>query len=61
MVDLAKYPKQKGIIGKKVGETFKLAGVSLTYKITKIIANDTLIPQRCGKFSCKTRICCTSR
>ena len=45
MVDLAKYPKQKGIIGKKVGETFKLAGVSLTYKITKIIANDTLIPK----------------
>ena len=45
MVDLAKYPKQKGIIGKKIGETFKLAGVSLTYKITKIIANDTLIPK----------------
>ena len=45
MVDLAKYPKQKGIIGKTVGETFKLAGVSLTYKITKIIANDTLIPK----------------
>ncbi len=45
MVDLAKYPKQKGIIGKKVGETFKLAGVSLTYKITKINANDTLIPK----------------
>ena len=45
MIDLAKYPKQKGIIGKKVGETFKLAGVSLTYKITKIIANDMLIPK----------------
>ena len=31
-------PKQKNIIGKKVGETFKLEGIPLTYKIEKIIA-----------------------
>jgi hypothetical protein len=37
-VDVAKYPKQKNIIGKKVGETFKLVGIPLTYKIDKIIS-----------------------
>ena len=31
-------PKQKNIIGKKIGETFKLEGIPLTYKIEKIIA-----------------------
>ena len=40
IVDLAKYPLQKNIIGKKVGETFKLIGVTTTYKITKVIASD---------------------
>lgn len=38
-VDLKKYPKQKGIIGKKVGETFKLEGVPLTYRVDRIIPN----------------------
>lgn len=37
VIDLAKYPKQKNIIGKKVGEIFKFDGVQLTYKIVKII------------------------
>jgi hypothetical protein len=40
-VDLAKYPKQKGIIGKKVGDTFKFDGVPLMYKIDKIIPSGT--------------------
>lgn len=39
-VDL-KNPKQKGIIGKKVGETFKLEGVPLTYRVDRIIPNGT--------------------
>lgn len=38
-VDLKKYPKQKEIIGKKVGETFKLEGVPLTYRVDRIIPN----------------------
>lgn len=38
-IDLEKYPNQKDIIGKKVGETFKLTGVKLTYEIVKIISN----------------------
>lgn len=40
-VDLKKYPKQKGIIGKKVGETFKLEGVPLTYRVDRIIPDGT--------------------
>lgn len=40
IVDLAKYPRQKGIIGKKIGETFNISGASTTYKIIKIIAYD---------------------
>lgn len=43
MIDLAKYPKQKGIIEKKVGETFKLDGVPLTYKINRIIPDGVQI------------------
>ena len=39
-VDVAKYPKQKSIIGKKVGETFKFVGIPLTYKIDKIISSE---------------------
>lgn len=39
-IDLATYPNQKHIIGKKVGEIFKLVGVSLTYKIVKIVSNE---------------------
>ncbi len=39
-IDIAKYPMQKGVIGKKVGDTFKLGAIPLTYKITKIIATD---------------------
>ena len=35
-VDIEKYPKQKGIIGKRVGDTFKFEGIPLTYKIEKI-------------------------
>lgn len=35
-IDLEKYPKQKRVIGKKVGETFKLVGIPLTYEIIKI-------------------------
>lgn len=38
-VDLKKYPMQKSIIGKKVGETFKFSNISLTYKITYISGN----------------------
>ena len=40
VVDLAKYPKQKNIIGKKVGETFKFDGIPLTDKIEKIISTE---------------------
>ena len=49
IVDLAKYPLQKNIIGKKVGETFKLTGVTTTYKITKVIASDAtkVTPEMC--------------
>lgn len=39
-IDVAKYPKQKSIIGKKVGETFKFVGIPLTYKIDKIISSE---------------------
>jgi hypothetical protein len=39
-IDLEKYPNQKDIIGKKVGDTFKLAGVKLTYEIVKILSNE---------------------
>ena len=39
-IDVAKYPKQKSIIGKKVGETFKFVGIPLTYKIDKIIFSE---------------------
>lgn len=36
-INLSKYPMQKCIIGKKVGETFTFKGVLGTYKITEII------------------------
>jgi hypothetical protein len=39
-IDLEKFPHQKDIIGKKVGDTFKLAGVKLTYEIVKILSNE---------------------
>ena len=39
IVDLAKYPKQKKIIGKRIGETFKFDGISSTYKIVEINRN----------------------
>ena len=39
-IDVAKYPKQKSIIGKKVGETFKFVGIPLTHKIDKIISSE---------------------
>lgn len=39
-INLEKFPHQKDIIGKKVGETFKLAGVKLTYEIVKILSNE---------------------
>lgn len=45
-VDVAKYPKQKSIIGKRVGETFKFEGIPLTYKIEKIIPTE--VP-KCAK------------
>lgn len=41
IVDVDKYPVQKEIIGKKVGETFKLGSVSNTYKIEKIYVKET--------------------
>lgn len=41
IVDFAKYPQQKNIMGKKVGEIFSFAGNRLTYKIVKIIFNKT--------------------
>ena len=52
-VDLAKYPKQKGLIGKKVGEKFKLEGVPLTYKIDRIIPNGTQLKTPATTQSCK--------
>ncbi len=36
VIDTAKYPTQKAILGKKVGETFTLPKISLTYLIDKI-------------------------
>lgn len=45
-IDLKKHPNQKDIIGKKVGETFKLSGVKLTYEIVKIISNKQLKPKK---------------
>lgn len=39
VIDLKKYPKQKNITGKKVGDTFKLDGIALTYKIVEILEN----------------------
>lgn len=39
IVDLEKYPMQKKIIGKKVGETFNFVGISLTYKIVQILSD----------------------
>jgi len=39
IIDLDKYPKQKHIIGKKVGDTFKFDGIALTYKIVEILEN----------------------
>ena len=41
-VDVEKYPKQKNIIGKRVGDTFKFDGIALTYKIEKIVSSDAL-------------------
>lgn len=37
LIDVKKYPNQKNVIGKKIGETFKLQGINLTYKIEKIV------------------------
>lgn len=36
IIDVSKYPKQRSAIGKRVGETFKLEGINLTYRIDKI-------------------------
>ncbi len=36
-INLSKYPMQKSIIGKKIGEMFTFKGVIGTYKITEII------------------------
>lgn len=41
-VDVAKYPKQKNIIGKRAGDTFKFDGIALTYKIEKIVSSEPL-------------------
>ena len=35
-VDVTLRPAQKGLLGKKVGDTFELSGVKLTYQIKKI-------------------------
>ena len=40
VIDVSKYPKQKNILGKRVGETFKFDGIPLTYKIDKIISTE---------------------
>ena len=45
-VDVEKYPKQKSVIGKKVGETFKFVGIPLTYKIDKIISAEPPKPDK---------------
>ena len=42
-IDLSKYPLQKGVIGKMVGDTFKLGSIPLTYKIARIIATDSTV------------------
>jgi hypothetical protein len=52
-VDVAKYPKQKSIIGKKVGETFKFVGIPLTYKIDKIISPKPPKPDKASPVSAK--------
>ena len=39
LIDLAKYPTQKCIVGKKVGDTFKFRGKPSTYKIVSIMNN----------------------
>ncbi len=39
IVDLSKYPMQKGLIGKKVGDTFTFAGTATTYQIQEIMSN----------------------
>ena len=36
IINIAKYPNQKAIIGKKAGETFTLPNIPLTYRIEKI-------------------------
>ena len=35
-IDTEKYPKQKTLIGKTVGDVFEIAGINLKYQITKI-------------------------
>ena len=44
VIDLDRFPNQKNIIGKRIGETFKLSGLSnmfKTYKILEIIDNQS--------------------
>lgn len=45
-IDLTKYPKQKSVLGKKVGETFRLEGIALTYRIVKILPFEPQTPQK---------------
>ena len=39
IVDLERFPKQRKIIGKKVGETFRFDGANKTYRIEEIISD----------------------
>ena len=40
-IDLAKYPKQKNLIGKKIGDSFKFEDRDCIYKLTEIIIDKT--------------------
>lgn len=39
-IDLKKYPKQQVIIGKKIGDTYKITGIPLTYEIIRIYSSE---------------------
>ena len=39
VIDIDEYQNQEVIIGKKVGDKFKLPGISLTYQIERILSN----------------------
>ena len=52
-IDVSAFPNQKKLLKKHVGETFKLPGVSLTYKIIQIVASEILSVETGKKMSLK--------